>query len=64
MPTFEVRSVKRNGITSTMRAEALTIQEHGGEEWQFATNTPDEEDVFYASLRKVSRRVSRQGQAK
>ena len=49
MPHFKVKNVKSTGIeVQNISAEALTIKEHGGENWQ--TSPP-------AHGEKVSRRI-------
>ena len=36
MPDLRVRNVKSDGAKATVKPEALTIKEHGGEQWQSA----------------------------
>ena len=67
MPSLEVRHVRDSGggNKAVVSAEALTIQEHGGEDWQWATPTETAENQadFIAALEKVSRRTSPPGQS-
>ena len=57
MPNFEVKNVKSIGIVArSVSAEALTIKEHGGEDWQPKLNSIEDTE-FESTLRKVSRRI-------
>ena len=59
MPTFKVYNAKSPGKEPITRVEALTIKEHGGEEWQLSTPAKASETSGYlAALKRVSRRIS------
>lgn len=66
MPNLEVRHISDSGdIEATITVRALTVPEHGGEEWQVAPSVEVTEGPaqFFAALEKVSKKSSQPDEA-